>query len=623
MRRLATTAVLGLLLLLAVPGTAAADEDDWAVTRYDLTARAASDGTIDVRVAFDFDFAGTAGHGPHVTLPLRQEIAGDPDHYRGFEVTDVTAASPSGAPAQVETDEDGGALAIRVGDEDVEVDGVQSYEIGYRIRGVVNPGTGAGGQDEIFWNVVGDQWEVPLSAVTVTLSGPAPVVGARCAVGQDGADAACAAADVSGDAVTYRQDRVEPGSGLTVVAAWPAGTFVGAEPVLLPRRNLGNTFTVAPLTAGLAGAVALLGAGAVLARARRGGRDRQHVGLTPGLAPVGGASAPSGPRDRRAPVAVRFTPPDGVRPGELGTLVDEVAHTHDVTATVVDLAVRGHLRIVETGGPGGSGKAGGAGKGAEDRSWRLVRTAAGDRPREPLLAYEELVLQRVFGSRDEVDLDDLGVSFAGAVGEVQKALYAAVTEQGWFTGNPATVRGRWYGLGAGVLVAGAVLTLVLALTVGWGLVGLAVVGVGVVLLVAAHAMPARTPAGSAVLDQAVGFQLYLETAEAEQIRFEEGEDLFSRYLPHAIAFGVAERWARVFAELAARGHAVPLPTWYVGTQPFLFATAGGASFADTLGAFSQAATTSMTAATAGTGGASGMSSGSAGGGVGGGGGGGW
>ncbi|GAA1436152.1 DUF2207 domain-containing protein [Microlunatus lacustris] len=606
------SAVLGLLVLLAVPGTAHADEDDWTIPRYELTAVAAADGTVDVRISFDFDFAGTEGHGPYVTLPLRQEIADDPDHYRGFTVTDVTASSPSGAPAQVQTEEEGGALAIRVGDEDVEVDGVQSYELGYRIRGVVNPGTGAAGGDEIFWNVVGDQWEVPLSAVTVRLTGPTAADGARCFVGEDGSDRACAAAEVAGDTVTYRQDLVEPGTGLTVVAAWPAGTFVGAEPQLLPRRNLGNTFTLDPVTGGLAGVLALVGTGAVVAHVRRRGRDQQYVGLTPGLGPVGEGAAATEARSRRAPVAVQFTPPDGVRPGELGTLLDEVAHTHDVTATIVDLAVRGHLWIEEVGPTGG-----------KKRTWRLIRTAKRNRPPEELLAYEKLVLERLFGSRSEVALDDLGESFAGAVGKVQDELYEAVTAQGWFSANPAKVRGRWYGIGAAVLVAGLLLTLVLALAVGWGLVGLAVVLVGIVVLVTAHRMPARTAAGSAVLAQTLGFKLYLETAEADQIRFEEGEDLFSRYLPHAIAFGVAERWATVFAELAARGHEVPDPVWYVGAHPFVFAGAGGTSFADSLGAFSDAATSSMTAATAGTSGGSGMSSGFAGGGVGGGGGGGW
>jgi hypothetical protein len=396
-----------------------------------------------------------------------------------------------------------------------------------------------------------------------------------------------------------------------VVAAWPPATFVGAEPELIPRRNLANTFTVDPVTTGLAGATTLLGAGAVLAHARRRGRDQAYVGLTPGLGPVGEGAGATQARSRRTPVSVQFTPPAGVRPGELGTLIDEVAHTHDVTATIVDLAVRGHLRIQER--PERDGK---------KRSWRLVRTAKRNRPPEQLLAYEKLVLKRLFGSRSEVDLDDLGSSFAGAVVKVQDALYDAVTAQGWFHANPSSVRGRWYGIGALVLAGGVLLTVLLAWILGWGLLGLAVVLLGVVILVAAHAMPARTAAGSAVLAQTLGFKLYLETAEADQIRFEEGEDLFSRYLPHAIAFGVAERWAKVFAELAAQGHDVPNPTWYVGTQPFAFA-GGATSFADTLGAFSAAATTSMTAATTATSGGSGMSSGFAGGGVGGGGGGGW
>ena len=36
-----------------------------------------------------------------------------------------------------------------------------------------------------------------------------------------------------------------------------------------------------------------------------------------------------------------------VRPGEIGTLVDERVDPIDVTATLLDLAVRGHLLITE------------------------------------------------------------------------------------------------------------------------------------------------------------------------------------------------------------------------------------------------------------------------------------
>ena len=61
----------------------------------------------------------------------------------------------------------------------------------------------------------------------------------------------------------------------------------------------------------------------------------------------------------------------------------------------------------------------------------------------------------------------------------------------------------------------------------------------------------RSARGRALYEQSRGFELYLSTAKAHQLRFEEGEDIFSRYLPYAIVYGVAERWAEIFAQLEA------------------------------------------------------------------------
>ena len=101
------------------------------------------------------------------------------------------------------------------------------------------------------------------------------------------------------------------------------------------------------------------------------------------------------------------------------------------------------------------------------------------------------------------------------------------------------------GLGVGVgLLAGLV---------GWGLIGLAVILAGLAVIVRNNRFGRRTATGSAVLAQTKGFELYLTTAETEQIKFEEGIDVFSRYLPYAIVFGVAERWTKIFQQLADEG----------------------------------------------------------------------
>jgi uncharacterized membrane protein len=134
-------------------------------------------------------------------------------------------------------------------------------------------------------------------------------------------------------------------------------------------------------------------------------------------------------------------------------------------------------------------------------------------------------------------------------------------------------------------------------------------------------MPARTAKGSAMLARVLGFRTYLHTAEAEQLRFEERTDVFSRYLPYAIVFGDAERWAKAFAALAAAqvagGTAVaPVLPWYSGPAGWDLGHLG-----DSMGSF--ASTTAGAIATTASSGGSGFSGGSSGGGFGGGGGGSW
>ena len=142
----------------------------------------------------------------------------------------------------------------------------------------------------------------------------------------------------------FTQADLAPGEPLTIAVQYPRGTFAGVEPLLREHWSLARAFALTPATA--AGTIAVVGAGgaAMYRRLRRNGFDEQYVGLTPGVVPAPGQAVAVGAR-RHAPVAVQFTPPEGFRAGQLGTLVGEVADPRDVTATIVDLAVRGYLRI--------------------------------------------------------------------------------------------------------------------------------------------------------------------------------------------------------------------------------------------------------------------------------------
>ncbi|MDQ1288611.1 MAG: hypothetical protein QG622_2177 [Actinomycetota bacterium] len=574
-------AVAGAMATVPAAAVPRAEDSSEHVTDMSIAFALRMDGSMHVTETIAYDFGRT--HDRHGTERyLQDRFTYDANHDRLYPISRVRVWSPSGAPARftkVEPD-----VTIRVGDADTTVSGIQRYVLDYDVGGVVNT---VGASQELYWNALGDKSAVPIDRVKVTVTGPgAAVQAATCYQGANRSTEPCTWSVDNGTATFQTTRSLQPKESLTVVAGFPAGTFPGAAPILQEKWRFDRAFSVNPVSGGIAAAVLALVAGGAGLLASRRGRDRRYLGITPGLAPAGGGqTAGTGAPTvrigrRRPPVAVQFTPPKELRVGELGTLIDEHANVDDVTATIIDLAVRGHLRIEEiddeaeddpeddeAGTDPGSAAAPAtppapsAPAASRIDDWVLVKL---DKPLDDLRAYEAELNGSLFEDRDRVRLSALRTTFATDLATVQRMLYVEVTERGWFQDNPHQVRVRWRRRGGLLTFIGILATVFLAVETTLGLVGLALALSGIVVLLLAGKMPARTAAGTALLAQANGFRLYLETAEADQIRFEEGQDVFSRYLPYAIVFGVAERWAALFANLAASGMSLPEPAWYVG-----------------------------------------------------------
>ncbi|HOB04247.1 MAG TPA: DUF2207 domain-containing protein [Propionibacteriaceae bacterium] len=278
-------------------------------------------------------------------------------------------------------------------------------------------------------------------------------------------------------------------------------------------------------------------------------RDEIYEGVTPGLTPapgqpvrVGRVSGAAG--EYNGPIAVQFTPPPGVTAGIVGTLVDGRADLRDVTAGLLDLAVRGAITI--RGIP--PEKSGG------DPDWELEAVQlSGWEP------WEDQLLAGLFSGRRTVLMSQLTQGrFGQAMREAQVELYRAVVRDGYYRRHPRAKNMRVSLVGYLVIAIGVVLLGYLGFLgaqigvwYGW-LGGAMVIAGGVVLAMTGRGRTPRTALGTAKRIQALGFKTYLSTAEADQIRYEEAQDIFSRYLPYAIAFGVTDHWATVFAEVAKR-----------------------------------------------------------------------
>jgi Predicted membrane protein (DUF2207) len=579
------------------------------ITSYGVDLMLKRDGSMHVQETINYDFGPNGHHG--ITRQIPVEFTYDHKRNREYPIDNIKISSPTGAPTDLHK-EIGAVALLRIGDPNKgDVTGNQTYVIGYDVKGVVNS---FADHQELYWNAIGNEWTVPIVTATVKVEGPAPVQKVACFEGSQGSTDTCQTQIASDGTADFGAAQLIPSQGVTIVASFPVGTFPNAAPILKERQTLARAFSITPVTViGSLILLTLLGGGAFALVSRRG-RDERYLGVTPGLEPGLGQEGPISrvPWLRRDPVAVQFTPPAGMRPGQLGTLIDEHANVVDVTATIVDLAVRGFLKIEEVEAPGMF----------RSGDWKLVEVTPA--PAESLHDYETKLFNSIFKGRSEVLLSDLKQTFKSDLESVQSMLYADVTSAGWFYGNPSSVRTQWAVYGVLLAAVGGGLTWLLATKTSYGLIGLAVLISGVVLLALSPRMPARTAKGTALLAQARGFQLYLEKAEANQIKFEEGEDIFSRYLPFAIVFGVAERWAKVFAALAASGTSLATPTWYIGSAYAYGGLFNYAAFGSSMDNFSTTTSGSIAAATPSSSGSSGFGGGGfSGGGGGGGGGGSW
>ena len=598
MRRLG--GVLAALAVTALWGSPALAQTSEVIHSYDVAIEIRADDSIRITEVIAYDFGSSPHHGIFRDVPTREAYDDRYDRVYPLHVESVEATGGASADYEV-SQEPGGITRIKIGDPDETITGAHTYTIVYTVEAAMN---GFRDHDELYWNAIGAYWEVPVETATATVSAPAPITDITCYAGPVSSTAPCDKARILEDGTArFRQSNLFPFEAFTVVAALPKGVVAEPKPLLVEPWSIGRAFSRTSSTLGLSGGLLLLlvaGCGWLFWTR---GRDRRFVG-SPVDQTMGNATgeAQAVPLFERGVAPVEFAPPEDLRPGQVGTIIDEQANTLDVTATIVDLAVRGYLTIEEIPKEGWFGKP----------DWTLHRT---DKADADLLTYEGTLLAGLFEDGNDPTLSSLRRTFSERLTKVEDQLYADAVKRGWFVKRPDKVRASWHARGALLFVAGIVLTFVLARWTTFGLVAIPVVLAGILLTVGARWMPSRTAKGTAIARRVGGFRTVIETAETHMSRWAEEQNVFTRYLPYAIVFGLTEKWAKAFEGLAQMP---PDTTWYLSSRPFIYADFGRAldDFSVTTGG-----TIASTPASSGSSGFSG--GGFSGGGGGGGGGGSW
>lgn len=632
-------AALAALAALLLPQGAVAEE---RILSFDSQIAIQKDGSLDVTETIRVRVENVAiNHGIYRDFPTRYSAPGGKRVRVGFELTD-TLLDGQPEPNKVETRVNG--VRIKIGSPDRFVpQGEHVYTIRYHATRMIGR---FDGYDELYWNVTGNGWDFPIdqAAATLTLPSTARFLQHAAYTGRQGSTER-AARVIAEEPGSIRFESTRPlysQEGLTVAAAFPKGVI--DEPSESTRLGWLLADWAPPL-AGFAGLAAIFAY--LLYAWRKAGRD-----------------------PRAGTVVPLFSPPDDLSPGAMRYIVEQSFDNRAFAASLVDAAVKGHVRLVEEEGGWFSGN--------ERRIERYEAPEA-----VPLAAPEQSSLNLLVSPNDSLQMEQKNhATFSTAIKALSSRYEAAydgkmfLRNYGWIGAAVVIfVAAMWMVAATVVLAEGAGNELLVLLSAagmaiaalvfhaapndkGTGrclihlvaaIIGAAAVGIGLPVIPQALTtgnwiplvipliglpfvissffwMSAPTKEGRGVLDRIAGFKQYLSITERDRLdRMQAPEDtlqLFERYLPYAIALGVENRWADRYTGLLAAAAATPGASqgfaWYSGSSSPWNDTGG---FVDSIGS---SLTSTISSASTAPGSSSGSGGGgSSGGGGGGGGGGGW
>jgi len=565
------------LLFVTLAATSLSAQRSYSIERFDARIRVNRDASIDVTETITARFVGSY-NGLFRTIPLEYHTGQGLNWTLG--VSRQSAQDDAGRNLRTETSRQGHYVKYKVWIPGA-VDAMRTIVLRYR---ATNGLRFFDEHDELYWNVTGDEWEVPIRVATAVIELPPNTTGVRAIAlnGVYGSTARDATVGIDGNDVHLMMPHpLEYHEGLTAVVGWDKG--VVTEPSTLARA-WGTLRSNWPLLIPIP--VFLF----AFASWWRRGRD-----------------------PRRRPIAVQYEPPPKMSPAEAGTLLDNSADMRDITATMVDLAVRGTMRIEEHQNPKLFGLFGG---GTEYSLHRLKPVSADYS--DGMAPHERTMYSGIFLGHDEVvPLSELKDEFYKQLPTIRDAVFDTLTANGFYRSRPDKVKQTWMGVavGIGILVAigGTFLSKATLLTP----VPFVIAGIlsGVILLIFAQIMPARTEAGTRALEQVLGFEEFLRRVESEHLKrvIIGHPELFDKYLPYAMAFGVERQFARAFEGIYTQA-----PQWYVGPSVMNFNVGHFSSSMSHLSTVAASTMSSSPRSSSGSGFGGGGSSGGGGGGGGGG-----
>ncbi len=465
------------------------------------------DGSFLVKESITYNFGSNFKHGIYRKIPLGR-----------LKLKVEKVIDEFGAPYKTKISEEGEYLRIRIGDPLKLVSGKKTYNIFYLVQ------NGLGffkDHDEIYWNVTGNEWQVPIERAKAILHLPEKVSKEKlkfaCYTGHFGSKEKDCSFEVkeNGEIVFLANRSFLPGEGLTIALGWPKG--IVKEPNFLSKILWQLEYSW-PLFIPFFVFVYLF-------------RKWFKEGRDPKI---------------KKPIVVQYTPPDNLKPAEMSFILNQRIKPRDLSATLVDLAIRGFIKIKEI-------KKGWIWK---EKDYEIEKL----KDFHDLSDYERTLLERIFKKKNKIRISMLQRSLHRDFSEIAEKISQKMVREKYFVKDPLETKIDWAIKGVLIIILSIFFVgMTTSITLENSYLFLSLILSGILFIIFSPFMPKRTKKGTETLWYILGFKKYIETAEKYRAQFYERAKIFEEYLPYAISFDLVDKWAKAFEGI----YKTP-PQWYEG-----------------------------------------------------------
>lgn len=505
--------ILPLFIFLFFPFIAHAEE----IKSFDTEIVAHRDGTMDITEKIIYDFSDGKKHGIFRDIPLVSRVG---DLYRVIKI-DFKQVLKDGQSEQFSNQSNNSKASIKIGNANVLITGAHTYTISYLVSNGI--GSNFPDHDEIYWNITGNGWTVPILSASSAIStdfGINPDK-AICFTGVTGStEKNCDASQISSIKTTKELGSSE---GLSSVWSFPKNTF---PPSILQKQAPASQDSISdkvlmffffdwPLLLNIIIAPILFIW--YLNHKRKGVLGKPTVNFDI-------------PKDDKG---ARITP------AEAGSNDIYRVDRDDIVAIIFDLAIRKYIRIEQIKKKKTLGIFG------EKDDYKVVKLKDNDKD---LKEFERTLLDKLFKDGDEVELSSISKDFYTTFNDIQNQIFKSLISRGFYLKNPKMQMD-------GLLVGGIV-------TIFFGGPIL-----GAVLIFLSRVLNGRTKLGDQMDLKIDGLKIFLKNMKRNYKWQAEKLYIVEQMIPYAIAFGFINQFMEQIKEIYPNYN----PTWYRGNLGFYIA----------------------------------------------------